>query len=177
MLRSRRGFTLVELLVALAMSGLVLFGTAGLVERTQELSDRVVSLADSSIADAAAADLLFALAARAEVGAGELHAFAGDPREASFPTWCERVGGWIERCRARLGFADGTSGARVLTVAFDANAPIALATVKSTAHFAYLVHGSNGVQTYTTWGDGISRPDAVVIVSIDTLVLPIGAGR
>lgn len=173
----RRGFTLIELIAALALSGLLMLGSAGLVDRSEALSDRVVHLSDSALADAGSTDLLFALTSRAEVPDGDLNAFVGDQRSMEFPTWCERVGGWIERCRARFGFAVGSTGEPALTVAFDSAMPMAIATVTAEARFAFLVSGAHGREWFTVWGAGISRPDAVAIISGDTLVLPLGVDR
>jgi prepilin-type N-terminal cleavage/methylation domain-containing protein len=99
---SRSGFTLIEVMVALAVAAVVVLGARLALEQLADDAGRIIDGAVLADRDANAERLLRSLFRRLEVGTGSAGTFGGDERSMSFTTWCDVPGGWQERCEATL---------------------------------------------------------------------------
>lgn len=184
--RIRRGFTLVEVLVAIAIGSLVLLGARSLLE---VLADEEHHLARDTAAEDARSNgfrTLRALVGQMEVGTTESGPFSGDPTSTSFTTWCDVPSGWQERCAVTLVF----ERARVepaLVAHLPGGRRLVLAQDFSAGEFRYLNSAASGGQWFQKWGRGITAPLAIGVIlergapsttvgrsSIDTLIVRIG---
>jgi len=100
--------------------------------------------------------------------------FSGDEREANFTSWCDRPGGWQERCTATVAITrDGPVGALVLTL--SGAGPLRLRTGFAHGELRYLLDAHDGGQWVTSWAEGVSTPLAIgAILDADTLILRVG---
>ena len=98
----RNGFTLIELVVAITLSGIVLLGARALWESLAGSVDRLRAQVADDARDENGERLLRSLVGRLEVGTDQSREFAGDERHTTFTTWCEVPAGWQERCAATL---------------------------------------------------------------------------
>jgi len=164
-------------MVALALAGLVLASAHRIIA---EIDDSGKTLADDARrADARANGdrLLRLLVGRAEARPDSLRRFRGDEQAASFDSWCESAGGWLERCRVdlSLGLAGDSS---VVTARLSTREAIMLRAFAGPASFRYFGRDSAGTQWKTTWGRSITAPLALgILFGDDTLVVRIGEGE
>ncbi|HEX2781020.1 MAG TPA: prepilin-type N-terminal cleavage/methylation domain-containing protein [Gemmatimonadaceae bacterium] len=175
MRRDRRvGFTLLEVVVALLVSGVVVLGARLLLERIGDGAQRIVATASASDERANGIRLLRDLTLRLDPGTTDATPFSGDSAVTRFGTWCEVPRGWIERCvvliAVRRGEARDTISVATSTglafAAFDGPAPLEL---------RYLRSARDGGEWFRTWGSGVTAPLAIGIVSPrDTTILRIG---
>jgi prepilin-type N-terminal cleavage/methylation domain-containing protein len=99
---SRRGFTLLEVLVALAVSGVVVLGARMMLVQLADENDRLLGAATAADRRANAERLLRALVGQLEVGTSKGTEFEGEERITRFTSWCRVPAGWLERCRAAI---------------------------------------------------------------------------
>ncbi len=178
----RGGFTLVEVVVALAVSGIILVGARAMLDMLGDSANRIAQAAADADARANGDRLLRSLLTRLEVGTQEAHPFSGGPREVMFTTWCDTPAGWLERCDASVRLESqgdtNTLVARLSPVDPRANlgpTTIVLARGFHTGVFRYLNDPGLGGRWFIEWGTGIVTPLAVgVILDSDTTIVRIG---
>ena len=100
--RVRRAFTLLEVVVALAVTGLILLGGRLLLEGVGRIALSTTRAAEASDRALNGDEVLRSLAGRLEIGTGGTHKFGGDERSVHFTTWCNTPQGWLERCDATI---------------------------------------------------------------------------
>ncbi len=106
-MRSSRGFTLFEVMVALALAALVvllahrIFG--GVVDGAERLESERTALDREANGRRSLAEMFGSL----DVGTEGAGGFAGRPRQVDFTTWQRVPGGWLERRRVTLRAEDG----------------------------------------------------------------------
>jgi prepilin-type N-terminal cleavage/methylation domain-containing protein len=171
----RNGFTLIELVVAITLSGIVLLGARALWE---SLAGSVDRLRTQAAADARAANgerLLRSLVGRLEVGADRSREFSGDDRETRFTTWCDMPAGWQERCEVVIGMEpDSMSGLRVVA-RLSTGEVITLQRGFTTGLLRYLNDPVGRGVWFRTWSRGLTAPLAIgVITDGDTAIVRIG---
>ncbi len=172
--RPRTGFTLLEVMLALAIGGIVLVAARGLVE---DVADQADHLARAAAADAERANgerQLRTLVDRLEVGTPGSAAFFGDPVSAQFTTWCDTPAGWLERCTVTLVFST-RGGAPALVVDLPVTGRVVLARGFQRGTFLYLETAAGGGLWVSRWGPGPRAPLALgVVLDADTLILRVG---
>lgn len=174
MRRVRTGFTLLEVMMALALTGLVALmahrflsvamrGTAEL-----RLRQRQASVASNSRAWLAATFL--ALEAGEKSGN-----FTGLAERVEFSTWVQRAGGWMEPARVRLGLREGSLVADGVTIQ-----ALRLIDSVDAVEFDYLLEPGADTRWVRQWISPVSAPLAVRLrvkrsmtrpVSVDTILL------
>jgi hypothetical protein len=169
------GTTLLELMLALSLAGLVLLGASMLVDQASRTGTVLTRYARTTDAAANGERLLRALLARAQSSTDSARMFVGEPERASFDAWCERPGGWLEICRVALSlqpYDDRT----VIAAALSTGEELPLRAIRGRAVFRYYGTGDSGeIGWLTAWGRSIVLPVAVGIVTdADTLVLRAG---
>jgi prepilin-type N-terminal cleavage/methylation domain-containing protein len=164
----RGGFTILELMVALALS-------AGVLLAGRMLTEQVAAIGDTIAINAAVADsgrtryrALRAIVRNIEIAADSSVNFAGGPRTATFVSWCTGGDALKERCPVTLT-ADS-----VVTVTEPSGSLVVLRdTVPGVLY--YLGDARDGGHWFRSWGPGVVLPLAIGIVfRADTTVLRIG---
>lgn len=170
----RSGFTLVEVLVALAIAGTVVVTARMLLEQLADDAERLVAHAAANDADANAERMLRELALRLEVGTDDSRRFAGEERAARFTSWCEVPRGWQERCTVTLAI-DAQGAEPILAASLSTGELLVLRRGFSTATLRYLGDAARGGTWFRSWGESITAPLAIgVVLDADTLILRIG---
>ncbi|MDQ2930842.1 MAG: prepilin-type N-terminal cleavage/methylation domain-containing protein [Gemmatimonadota bacterium] len=172
--RTRPGFTLIEVIVAMTISSMLLLGARAMLGEVGDDALRIGAQAMVQDRDANAERSFRALIGRAEIGTGAQGEFAGDPLRASFSTWCDVPGGWEERCRAIVSVEKVAN--RIFVVARPTiGAPIVMRDSLQRGALRYLISADGGGSWLNVWGAGITAPLAIgLIVNADTLIIPIG---
>jgi len=160
--------------VALLVSGIVLLGARNLLEATADQARRIIGASTAADRDANAERLLRSIVGRVEVGTAPGTEFAGEPEIATFSSWCDVPGGWLERCAVTLAVVrDSVASALVLRTSLGD-------TIRVRERFRvgairYLDSPSAGGSWIRVWGAGITAPIAIgVILDRDTLIVRIG---
>ena len=175
-LRSRRGLTMIELVIGLAIAGIVLTGGALLLDSLGEASVRVLSSSATDAATNNGARMLDRLLADARIAEDSSERFFGDARTASFTTLCDSPSGWRERCRIKL-FIDSLADSSAV-IALSDHAALTLARVAGAATFRYIDLSAPDTTWLARWSPSVALPHAVAIVAgADSLVLPVGSTR
>ena len=173
----RRGFTLVELLSALALSGLVMIGGLLLLDQLTDSTARIVRRGPMLASDANGLRVLRQLLLDARITADSLDRFRGDERSVELTSLCHRPGGWFESCRASLG-TDWRPDSTVIIARFSTGENLELARSPGHAELRYLDLLSTDSSWMRRWALSITMPAALgIVVGRDTLVYSLGSSR
>lgn len=150
-----RGFTLVELLVALTVSGLVLLVGGAAMRATVSASQAISRASSADLAAPNRARWLRRAVASLEVGLSGDVPFDGEPERVRFSAYLLTPRGWWEREAVELAAVDGRLVARI------GNQTMVLADSLVEAEFDYLV--TPGLDTRWTrgWQSPTSAPQAI----------------
>jgi len=202
MSHSVRGFTLVELLVALAIGAMLLLGARAVMERIADSADRTTATALEADRTANTDRVVRALFARA-FAADDSTPFGGGTIETQFTSWCDAPGGWMERCTVTMRVVPQSSvalaaglvppqwapGGRLQTVTgpvavivrTSAGDTLVLREQMEHAAIRYLIDAAGGGHWTAGWSNGTETPLAVGVVTgrdtQDTMILRIGERR
>ncbi len=181
--RIRHGFTLIEVMVAIAIGGLVLLGARSLLEVLADEEHHVALDTSPENARSNGYRTLRFLVGQMEVGTTESGPFSGDPDRTSFTTWCDVPAGWQERCAVTIAFEREAEGP-ALVAHLPGERRLVLARDFSAGEFRYLNSATSGGQWFLQWGRGITAPLAIGVIidrgttsgdaPIDTLIVRIG---
>lgn len=172
--RQRAGFTVLELIVALAVSGVVLVGARSIWEALTRSADGMRAMVVDADRSANGDRLLRTLFARLEIGTDSAREFAGDERMVQFTTWCDVPAGWQERCDASVA-VDTADGGAALVARLSTGERVVLRRGFHTAALRYLNDPAGGGEWFHVWGHGITAPYAVgVVADSDTMIVRIG---
>lgn len=181
--RPRRGFTLLEVIVAIAVGSLVVLGARTMLEIVADGGHATHEAAIAADRTANAEAELRRLLRELEVGTEQAIRFSGAPDETRFSTWCTVAGGWVERCRATLAIEASTEGSALVATLSTADRSAAerleLRPGLERAELLYLSDATLGGRWFRVWGEGITAPLAVGLVvdsaeRSDTTILRIG---
>src|SRR5262245_22704695 len=98
----RLAFTLLEVMAALALTGLVLIGCWRLLAQLADSRDRIGVEFQSAARRANGVRVIRALLERAETSFDSTRQPAGAKAEVRFHSWCDVPSGWLERCDVTL---------------------------------------------------------------------------
>ena len=173
-MRTRSAFTLIEVMVALVVSGIVLLGARAMLEASADEAHHIVLAATEADREANADRVLRDLVGRLEVGTGPGTEFAGEPTMASFTSWCEVAAGWEEPCRVQLSIEhEGRVNALVAITSLGDT--LRLRSDIQNGSIAYLSTPEAGGTWIRVWGAGITAPVALgFFLDRDTLIVRIG---
>jgi prepilin-type N-terminal cleavage/methylation domain-containing protein len=174
---NRPGFTLLELVAALSLTGLVLLGAWRLLDQLADGRDQLRRENVSSTARANGTRLLRALVSRAESPSDATVRFSGNESSASFAGWCDVPAGWLERCDVALAVTSSADSSTITATLDRASpAPITLAHLHGRASLLYFDAAGGGSRGWrTVWSSSLTLPSAIgVAIPGDTIVLPIG---
>jgi prepilin-type N-terminal cleavage/methylation domain-containing protein len=176
-LRSPAAFTLVEVLAALALTGLavtcgtLLFRQTGDESARMEQERTVVSRLGNSDA------LLRALLRNAEASLDTAKRFRGDERSVTYQSWCATPSGWLERCGVTLA-VDQRPDSSVLLAHLSSGEAFDLRALPGRVELRFLDLPGRDSIWVARWDESVSLPMAVALLGErDTLILPVGAAR
>lgn len=176
--RTRRpGFTLVEVMVALAIGGMAVAGTAALLFGLGDRAQAIRRAASRADADANGERLLRALLANLDLTSDTAARLAGDSTSATFPAWCDTPAGWLNHCRVRLFFGrrkDATALSVELRGADSSVSDIRRGFQRG--RLRYLVEVDHQLRWAETWSRPFVPTGLAVIVDADTLLLRVWGG-
>lgn len=166
--------TLIELLVATALTGLLLLHATRLMDAVTDAAQRVRLDEVGSTSSALNRRLFKRLVRNARPMQDSAAAFTGDDRAAQFISLCDVPRGWVHQCSVRISIENQDAGA-VLFAAFDDRA-IIVSHSDVTLRIRYL--DERGGAWQPEWHRPTTLPAALAIIdSQDTLVVPIGPER
>ena len=169
----RGGFTLLEVMVALAISGLLLLGARALLVQVGAAAGQIAGSAAEVDREANAERLLRSLVGRVEQPRPESE-FVGTPQGVRFATWCDVPAGWLERCSVSLGILQAGEG-RVLALQAEGGEVVALRRGFAAGHLLYLHDAGSGGMWRREWSSSVSAPVAIgVVMDGDTTILRVG---
>jgi prepilin-type N-terminal cleavage/methylation domain-containing protein len=174
--RRSAGFTLVEVMVAVVVIGVVLMGARTMLGQLAGDADRITGAAAEADREANADALLRAVAGRLEVSpvAEREVRFQGQPHGARFHSWCEVPDGWLERCEVSLGFVRLDDGS-ALVLRLSTGGMVPLRRRIQRGEILYLRDAARGGTWMRSWGATITSPAALgVVVDGDTSIIRIG---
>jgi prepilin-type N-terminal cleavage/methylation domain-containing protein len=172
-LGARGGFTLIEVIVAIAIGVFVVVAARLLLENLGAVTDRIVFSTGEADRDANGERLLRSLVGQIEVGI-QRETFGGDERSAEFTSWCRVPRGWIERCRITLAI-DSAESAPVLAATLPNGDRVVVRRARFALRLRYLVDAREGGTWFAKWGDGLLAPRAIgVLADSDTVIVRIG---
>jgi prepilin-type N-terminal cleavage/methylation domain-containing protein len=173
---ARTGFTLVEVMVALVVMGVVLVGARAMLGQIADDADRITAASAEADRAANADGLLRTIAGRLEVVPvpGQEIRFEGEPQGARFHSWCEVPDGWLERCEVSLGFIE-LEGEKVLALRLSTGELVPLRRGFQSGEMTYLRDAATGGAWIRSWGASITAPLAFgIVVDGDTTIVRIG---
>jgi prepilin-type N-terminal cleavage/methylation domain-containing protein len=175
--RSRRGVTLLELLIALTISGLAILGCVMLLDQLNDSHERI---GREHVADATAGNgdrLLRRLLVDARTTTDTAERFRGDEHNASYLTLCDTPAGWPEACRVTLS-VDSLRDSSVIVAETSGDDRFEVRRIPGAATFRYLDLSSRDSSWVRQWATSIALPGAIgLVVGNDTTVLPLGPAR
>lgn len=176
--RSRNGLTLLELLVALSISGLAVLGGVMLLDQVGDGDARIV---EDSVRDATVANgdrLLRRLLVDAQSTTDTVDRFRGDERNASYLTRCDTPSGWAEPCRARLS-VDSLGDSSAVVAETDRGDRFEVRRVAGVGTFRYLSESTDPDSAWVRrWTASIALPAAIALIAWpDTTIWPLGSVR
>jgi len=164
----RKGFTILELMVALAISASVLLAGRALIEQVAAVGDTIAGNAATADSARVRARALRAIVRNIDITTDSANNFSGDARTARFISWCTTDDALRERCAVTL-----TIDSVVTLTDSSASAVLLRDTVPGVLR--YLGDARDGGHWYRSWGPGNLPPLAIGIVfRADTTVLRVG---
>jgi hypothetical protein len=166
----------VEVMVALTVIGIVLVGARTMLGQIADDADRITAAAAEADRDANAEALLRTVAGRLEVSAspGDTARLEGEAHGMRFSSWCEVPDGWLERCRASLGFIQ-VDGGTMLALRLSTGELVPLRRGFGEGELVYLRDAGNGGTWVRRWVTTLTAPLAVgIVIDGDTTIVPIG---
>jgi len=170
----RAGFTLLEVVVALAVTGVVILGARAVLAQLGDDAARMTATAAADDREANAGQLVRDLLGRAEAPGQGGPRFVGDARAVRFDTRCDVPAGWQERCQAEIGVVE-VNGVPTVGLTLSTGEAVVLRRGFGRAVLRYLYDPGNGGTWVGSWSSAFSLPWAVGIeVDGETVILPIG---
>lgn len=182
-LRVRPGLTLLEVVVAIAVGGMVVSGAVGLVLGLTGRAEAVAARAAAVDAEANGERLLRALVRNVDAGDGTERPVRGTARRAQFRSWCQTPGGTVELCAVSLVVDQSSDRGRVTvrvhtpdTVERSAwSDPVELRVRDGfeDGRLLYLFDAARGGEWRDGWSHLVMPAALAVVMDEDTLILPL----
>lgn len=172
----RRAFTLLELVLSLALTGLLALVARTLLDALGHVAVRADVQATRTASATNAAEALRVVLAQVRLPDSARQAFSGSADLAEFRSWCDSPSGRPERCTVRLDL--GTSQPAALRIRMRLRAgrtDILLTDLGAPTVLLYQERGHTQAVWTRSWTRGSTLPSALgVLVGVDTLVFPVG---
>lgn len=176
MRRLRSGFTLVELVAALAVAGFAMLGGVLLLDQIGDSAQRIARDGAEAPREGNGARLLVRLLADARANEDTTKRFSGDAHTLTFWSSCDVPGGWMEPCRVTLAI-DLRGDSSTVRASLSTGEALALRTQPGAAEFRYFAPTkASDSAWFRDWSSNTTLPSAVGIVRLrDTMVVPVAA--
>lgn len=153
---NRRGFTLIEILIALTIGAIVVVVAHELFAAVADRGRTLTAARTALDRTANAHRWLDAAFLSLDVGTEGASGFEGRSDHAAFSTWLLTPDGWFERTQIALGEEEGR-----LRALFPSGAPITLADSVTDVQFDYLLEPGAESRWVREWVSPVSAPVAV----------------
>ncbi len=174
-IEKRRGFTLLEVLIALVTGAMVLLAARAMLEQLGATGRTVIAESRRLDYHANGERLLRVTLGRLEVGTSQAVSFAGNERGTRFSTWCDVPEGWLERCTATVAVVQVADSTVSLVLELSSEELYVIRSGARSGALRYLERAEGGGSWYREWGAGITAPRAIgVVLDGDTLIFRIG---
>lgn len=176
--RSARGFTLIEMLAAISLFGLVIGGAVALLDQLTDGTTRIGTEGARVAREGNGARLLARLLMDARKSTDSTRRFRGDENGLELWTLCDVPGGWAEDCRATLSI-DQRGDSSALIAGVPGGAAFSVRRQKGTASLRYYnATAHNDTLWVRQWSSNVLLPVAIGLVTgADTIVFPVGPAR
>ncbi len=169
----RRGFTLIEVTIALVIGGMALSAAAALLTGLSKRAEQIRAAGARMDRDTNAERLLRSLWSNLRPTGDGSPIVRGDSMAVEFSAWCESVEGWLRPCRARLAVEHEARGSRfVLVLTGDETMTMHFWHRDRDLSIRYLRNAEHGGSWMTGWTDPVPPPAIAVIAGPDTVMVP-----
>lgn len=171
----RSGFTLLEVMVALMLSGIVVVGVRNIFATTSDSATIIARRAETLDRTANGIRFLRHVIENIESTGEAATDFGGDSAGVTFTTWCTTPDGWLDRCRASLVLDNADGDSRQVVVRLSTGETLATMTTSARAQLRYLTDPAVGDFWTDRWPAGVFLPRAIgIMTDDDTVVLRTG---
>jgi prepilin-type N-terminal cleavage/methylation domain-containing protein len=175
--RRRRGFTLLELILALSLGGAAMLGGLLLLDQLNDGTGRIVAQTAATDREANGARLLRRIIFETHTNPDTTRRFTGDERSVSLLSWCDVPGGWSEPCDVTLSL-DAREDSSAVVADLSIGGSFVLRRDSSRRAWRYLDATPRDTAWSTHWSSGTTLPAALALVSArDTIVFPVQVRR
>lgn len=172
---SRRGFTLIEVSVALVVGGMALSAAAALLNALSSRAEQIRSAGAQVDRDANAERLLRTLLANLRASGDSTLTVSGDSGSVMLQAWCETVEGWLRPCGAHLTVERDSSSVAFrleLTQADAENISMVFRRgARAPAGLRYLGDVARGGTWVSRWTEVVAPSAILIFAGADTLML------
>ena len=176
-MRTRNGFTLLELIAALSVTGLAMLGGLLLVDQLTDSGARIVRDGARVTRSGNGDRLLRRLLADASANTDSTKRFRGDTQSFEIWTQCDVSGGWSEPCRAELMIDERSDSSVVLAQLGSTQYSVRRQAGQGQFRY-YDASGARDSLWVGQWSSNVTLPRAIgLVLERDTIVLPVGGGR
>jgi hypothetical protein len=166
--------TLIELLAALVLLGLLFLGMRALLAQLGAANDRIGRAATTADARGNGARTLRTLLRRAVSESDSTRQFTGDDSLAVFDGGCDAPAGWVEDCRVALAIVSRVDSSAVVAYT-RATPPETVLVTAAPAAFRYLDRSEADYAWLGGWRARITLPEALALVTpFDTVMFQVG---
>ena len=169
------GFTLIEITLALAISGLAILGSMLLLDQLDDSARRIAATAARDASDGNGNRLLERLLLDATRTPDSTHALRGDELSLELSTTCDAPAGWREPCRIALTI-DQRNDTGTVSVTQPGHPPLHLRAFAGEVEFRYRSIVQSDSAWLRRWTSLSLYPPAIAIANDrDTTVLLVGS--
>ncbi|MEP6493405.1 MAG: prepilin-type N-terminal cleavage/methylation domain-containing protein [bacterium] len=174
---SPRGFTLIEITVALAIAGLAMVGGIALIDQIGDSAGRINQDGRRAAREGNGVRLLRRVLLDATTTTDSTKRFRGDQHSLELWTTCDISAGWAEVCRVSLSI-DERRDSSVVLADLSTGESFPLRRQAGTAEFRYFNPMATDTSWVRQWSSNVSLPTAVGLLARgDTTVFPVGVAR
>jgi type II secretory pathway component PulJ len=169
--------TLIEVIAALAVAGLVVLGAVALMGQTTDTTERIVVSGANATELGNGRRALRRFLREAEPSGDTLRNFRGDERSFDTMTRCTVSGGWSRACHVVISI-DSLPDSSVVVALSDDGARMPLWRVSGVVRLRYFDYRSPDSAWTRRWQTHATLPAAVgFLVGSDTGVIPVASSR
>ena len=149
MRREHTGFTLVEVIVALAIGAVVLVSARALLDGLASHARVTVRMMHTIDDQVNAERMARQIVGNAALAPGQAASFVGTPTEATFESWCPSARGTLEQCHVRLSLVS-TGETPTVVLSPSTGQPVTLLSGRK-AQLRYLADPADGGHWEDQW--------------------------